>query len=355
MRCPGKFPGSLTLQKKLNPSMHNRTLIIAEVGVNHNGDLGIAKKLIDAAAHAKADMVKFQTFSADDIATGHAPMAEYQQKNSPAESDQKSMLRKLELSMEAHHELQRYATAQGIKFFSTAFDPVRTDFLCSLGFDFLKIPSGEITNFPLLRHIGGLGKGIILSTGMAKLGEIEDAIAVLEDAGSKREQITVLHCNTEYPTPLIDVNLRAMVTIQKAFGVKVGYSDHTLGIEIPIAAVALGACVIEKHLTLNRNMPGPDHRASLEPPEFEKMVFAIRNIESALGDGIKRPSASERKNIFPARRSIVASREILPGETFNEQNLAVKRPAGGLSPMEWQRLFGRAATRRYLPDEQIEL
>ncbi len=331
------------------------TLIIAEAGVNHNGDPDLAKRLIDAAAHAGTDLVKFQTFSADRLVTASAAKADYQTRTTDAAESQHAMIRRLELSRPVHETLIAHCRERGIGFFSTAFDIQSLELLAELGLERVKIPSGEITNLPYLRHVGGFGKPLILSTGMATLGEIEAAIAVLETAGAPRERITVLHCNTEYPTPMQDVNLRAMLAIRDAFGVAVGYSDHTAGIEVPIAAVALGATVIEKHLTLDRNLPGPDHKASLEPGEFAAMVRAIRNIELALGDGIKRPSPSEAKNKPIARKSIVAAIPIRAGETFTVDNLAVKRPGTGLSPMRWDELVGLRATRNFDKDELIEV
>ena len=296
--------------------MSRKTLIIAEAGVNHNGDLELAKQIVKAAANAGADLVKFQTFTAERLAIDSAPKADYQNQTTDQKQSQFSMLRQLELTAEMHEQLIVYCSKQGIGFFSTGFDLQSVDYLASLGADRFKIPSGEITNLPYLRHVGAFGKPLILSTGMATLGEIEAALDACEIAGTPRSRITVLHCNTEYPTPMQDVNLRAMCSIRDAFGVAVGYSDHTLGIEVPIAAVALGATVIEKHLTLDRNWPGPDHKASLEPDEFAVMVRAIRNIEQAMGDGIKRPSPSEGKNKPIARKSLVAARSIKAGERF---------------------------------------
>lgn len=331
------------------------TLVIAEAGVNHNGDPDLAKRLIDAAAQAGADLVKFQTFSADRLVTAFAAKADYQTRTTDAAESQHAMIRRLELSRPLHETLIARCRERGIGFFSTAFDIQSLDLLAELGLDRFKIPSGEITNLPYLRHAGGFGKPVILSTGMATLGEIEAAIDVLETAGTPRERITILHCNTEYPTPMQDVNLRAMLAIRAAFGVPVGYSDHTAGIEVPIAAVALGATVIEKHLTLDRNLPGPDHNASLEPDELAAMVHAIRNIELALGDGIKRPSPSEAKNKPIARKSIVAAVPIRAGEPFTADNLAVKRPGTGLSPMRWDEMVGLRATRNFDKDELIEV
>jgi N,N'-diacetyllegionaminate synthase len=335
--------------------MSRKTLIIAEAGVNHNGDLELAKQIVKAAANAGADLVKFQTFAAERLAIDSAPKADYQNQTTDQKQSQFAMLRQLELTAEMHEQLIVYCSKQGIGFFSTGFDLQSVDYLASLGADRFKIPSGEITNLPYLRHVGAFGKPLILSTGMATLGEIEAALDACEIAGTPRSRVTVLHCNTEYPTPMSDVNLRAMCSIRDAFGVAVGYSDHTLGIEVPIAAVALGATVIEKHLTLDRNLPGPDHKASLEPDEFAAMVRAIRNIEQAMGDGIKRPSPSESKNKAIARKSLVAARSIKAGERFTPENLTAKRPGTGVSPMRWDEVMGRTATCNYGVDEMIEL
>lgn len=334
--------------------MSERTLIIAEAGVNHNGDLAMARRLVDVAAQAGADLVKFQTFSADRLATGTAGQAAYQVANTGVQESQREMLRRLELSPQAHRELVQHCAMRGIGFFSTAFDLESLSLLESLGQRLFKIPSGEITNYPYLRRVGALRGQVILSTGMAALSEIEAALDVLEHAGTQLDEITVLHCTTAYPAAMADVNLRAMQTIRAAFGVKTGYSDHTPGIEVAVAAVALGATVIEKHFTLDRNLPGPDHLASLEPEELALMVRSIRNIEMALGDGRKRPTASELGNRAVARKVIVASREIAPGEVFTEDNLTTKRGGEGLSPMRWNEVIGRRAARRYFPDELIE-
>ena len=336
-------------------SNNHHTLIIAEAGVNHNGDMGLAKRLIDVAADAGADLVKFQTFSAERLATQSAPKADYQNQTTDRVESQFAMLKQLELSMQMHEVLIAHCQQRNIGFFSTGFDIQSLDYLVSLGAERFKIPSGEITNLPYLRHVGGLGKPVILSTGMATLGEIEAALEVLEMAGTPRTQITVLHCNTEYPTPMQDVNLRAMCGIRDAFGVAVGYSDHTAGIEVPIAAVALGATVIEKHLTLDRNLPGPDHKASLEPDEFAAMVHSIRNIEQVMGDGIKRPSPSEAKNMPIARKSLVAAKQIRAGEQFTAENITAKRPGTGITPMRWDEVIGRVAARDYAADELIEI
>lgn len=332
-----------------------RTLIIAEAGVNHNGDLGMARRLVDVAAEAGADYVKFQTFKAERLVTRAAGKAAYQQETTSGSESQFDMLRKLELDRDAHVALMAQCRARGIGFMSTPFDPESIDMLCALGVSVLKVPSGEITNLPYLRETGHRGKPIILSTGMSDLQEIAAAVTVLEQAGTPRDQITVLHCTTEYPTPMTDVNLRAMLTIRDALGVAVGYSDHTPGIEVAVAAVALGASVIEKHFTLDRNLPGPDHQASLEPAELGAMIAAIRNIEHALGDGVKRPSAGEQLNMAAARKSLVAARAIRAGETFSAENLAVKRPGTGVSPMRWDTVIGRPAPRDFAADESIEL
>lgn len=335
--------------------MKSRTLIIAEAGVNHNGDLELAKRLIDAAAAAGADLVKFQTFNADRLVTRAAQKADYQTQATDSRESQHAMLRRLELSPEMHKELIAHCAAHNIGFFSTGFDIESIDLLVNLGQSHFKIPSGEITNLPYLRHIGRLGKAVILSTGMATLGEIEAAIDALEHVGTSRANMTVLHCTTEYPTPMNEVNLCAMQSMHTAFGVAVGYSDHTSGIEVAIAAVALGASVIEKHFTLDRNLPGPDHKASLEPEELKAMVAAIRNIEIALGDGIKRLTPSEAINKPVARKSLVASQTIKAGEVFSALNITTKRPGTGISPMRWDEIIGRIAPRDFLADELIEL
>lgn len=331
-----------------------KTLIIAEAGVNHNGDMAMACALIDAAADAGADLVKFQTFDADRLVTGSARKADYQTKTTAADESQRDMLKRLELSAAMHEQLIAHSARRGIEFFSTAFDLDSLDYLMGLGMARTKVPSGEITNLPYLRKVGSYGKPVILSTGMATLGDIEAALAVLEAAGTPRDRITVLHCSTEYPAPMAEVNLLAMPALARAFGVRVGYSDHTEGIEVAIAAVALGACVIEKHFTLDRSLPGPDHRASIEPDELARMVSSIRNIELALGDGVKRPSASEEKNRLVARKSLVAARAIAKGELFSEENLVAKRPGTGISPMRLDEWLGRPAARDFAPDEQIE-
>lgn len=335
--------------------MTHHTFIIAEAGVNHNGDIQLAKQLIDVAAAAGADFVKFQTFNADRQVTRSAKKADYQAQTTDSAESQHDMLRRLELTEAMHTELIAHCATRNIGFFSTGFDIESVDLLVSLGQDHFKIPSGEITNLPYLRHIGQFGKAVILSTGMATLGEIEAAIDVLEQAGTPRAKLTALHCTTEYPTPMNEVNLRAMQSIQAAFGVAVGYSDHTPGIEVAIAAVAMGARVIEKHFTLDRKLPGPDHQASLEPAELSAMVAAIRNIEAALGDGIKRLTPSEARNKPVARKSLVANRAIKAGEVFTAENLTSKRPGTGISPMRWDKVIGRVAGRDYSADELIEL
>lgn len=333
-----------------------RTFIIAEAGVNHNGSVSIAKQLIDAAAYAGVDCVKFQTFKAENIVTKYAQKANYQQRNMDNGSDsQYAMLKKLELSYDAHLELMQHCKIKGIQFLSTAFDLDSIQFLESLNLEFWKIPSGEITNYPYLRQIAKSGKKIILSTGMATLTEISDAIAVLEKFGTSKDKITLLHCTTEYPAPKDEINLRAMGTLQEHFGLPVGYSDHTKGIEIPVAAVAMGACVIEKHFTLDRNMEGPDHKASIVPDELAQMVQYIRNVEVALGEPCKEPGPSEKQNIPVARKSIVAAVDIAKGETFSEENLTTKRPFTGISPMNWESVIGAKAKRDFASDEAIEI
>lgn len=332
-----------------------KTIIIAEAGVNHNGDIEIAKELIASAASCGADLVKFQSFITHKSIAHNAPKATYQ-KAATGESDtQFEMVQKLELSKFDHQILIEECKKHNIGFFSTAFDAESFDMLVGMGLNMVKIPSGELTNLPLLRYMTRLGMPVILSTGMANLGEIEAALEVIEQSGTPRNLVTVLHCTTEYPAPIEDVNLRAMLNMKATFGVEVGYSDHTPGIEVPIAAVALGARIIEKHFTLNRNLPGPDHQASLEPNDFKAMVVAIRNIEQALGDGIKRPSASEIKNKPIARKSLVALRHIRAGEVFTADNLGTKRPGTGISPMRWDDVVGRTASRDFSIDELIQL
>jgi N,N'-diacetyllegionaminate synthase len=330
-----------------------KTLIIAEAGVNHNGSIDTAKKMIDVAATAGADLVKFQTFKAEALVTQSADKAEYQKNLTDASESQFEMIKKLELDRVAHEELIQHCKQKNIQFLSTAFDHDSIDFLAEMNIPFYKIPSGEITNLPYLRHVASMGKPIFMSTGMSTLEEVRVAMDVLLEAGVKKDDINILHCNTEYPTPVEDVNLRAMLTIEKKLGVKVGYSDHTLGIEVPVAAVALGASVIEKHFTLDRTLPGPDHAASLEPDELKAMVVAIRNIKKAMGDGIKTPSLSEIKNIPIARKSIVAKEQIKKGELFTKDNLTVKRPGKGISPMEWDFYIGKNSIYDYNTDDEI--
>lgn len=333
-----------------------RTLIIAEAGVNHNGDIAKAKALIDKGAEAGVDYVKFQTFKAGNLVTKQAKRAAYQDKNTQDNDSQYEMLKKLELSQKDHQELIDYCTQKGVKFLSTGFDFESLEFLAGLGITIAKVPSGEITNLPYLRKVATLFPEVILSTGMANITEIKDAVKVLTDNGVSKDKITVLHCNTEYPTPMEDVNLKAMLHIQRELGVPIGYSDHTLGIEVPIAAVALGATVIEKHFTLDKTLPGPDHKASLEPDELKAMVSAIRNIEKAIGgSGIKEVSASEAKNKPIARKSIVASKSIKKGDFFTEENITVKRPGIGISPMQWDEVIGKTAKKDFEEDDLIEL
>lgn len=336
-----------------NDEIMNRIYIIAEAGVNHNGDLSLAKQLIDAAKTAGADAVKFQTFVSTNLVSRLAPKAEYQKQTTGQTESQLEMLKKLELSFEHFTMLHQYAKEIGIDFLSTPFDFDSIDFLAELGMPIWKIPSGEITNKPYLLKIADTKRPIILSTGMSTMEEIGEALEVFHEYD--RKDITLLHCNTEYPTPFTDVNLRAMATLTEGFGVKVGYSDHTVGIEIPIAAAALGACVIEKHFTLDKNMQGPDHKASLEPKELAAMVSAIRNISLALGSGVKEPTVSELKNRPIARKSIVAKKDIPMGELMTEDNLTTKRPGDGLSPMCWENVLGRRAVREFKADEKIEL
>lgn len=329
-----------------------RTLIIAEAGVNHNGDINIAKKLVDAAADAGVDYVKFQTFKADKLVNKDAKQADYQIENTGVVESQYQMLKRLELTDENHHILIDYCDKKGVKFLSTAFDFESIEFLKDK-LDFYKIPSGEITNLPYLIKVAKLKLPIVMSTGMANMQEVKEALAVLIAHGINKEDVTILHCNTEYPTPMKDVNLLAMKTIEKELGVEIGYSDHTLGIEIPISAVTLGATVIEKHFTIDKTMEGPDHKASLEPNELKAMVAGIRAIELAMGNGIKTPSESEQKNIKVARKSLVALTDIKEGEVFNESNITVKRPGTGISPMKWNEVLGSRASRNYKADELL--
>jgi len=330
-----------------------KVFIIAEAGVNHNGSIELAKKLIDIAVEAGVDAVKFQTFKAEKLVSKNAQKAEYQKKTTDAQESQFDMIKKLELDLNTHKELISYCKTKNIMFLSTPFDHDSIELLNDLGLEIFKIPSGEITNLPYLRHIGKLDKKVILSTGMADIGEIEDALDILISSGTKKENITVLHANTMYPTPMEDVNLKAMVTIGNTFDIAFGYSDHTLGIEVDIAAVAMGASCIEKHFTLDKTMEGPDHKASLEPDELKAMVKAIRNIELALGSSVKKPSKSEMPNMQVARKSIVASCHIKKGEVLSEKNITVKRPGNGISPMRWDEVMGTVASKDYNEDELI--
>jgi N,N'-diacetyllegionaminate synthase len=329
------------------------TLIIAEAGVNHNGDIQLAKKLVEVASDSNVDVVKFQTFRASSLVTKNAKKADYQSKPSSESDNQLDMLQKLELSEEQHKELKELANNRNLEFLSTGFDIESLQMLISLGINRIKIPSGEITNLPYLRFIAAQKKKVILSTGMSTLKDIENALSVLFKGGVKVEDITVLHCTTNYPARMDEVNLNAMVSIGKEFGVSMGYSDHTEGIEVSIAAVALGAVVIEKHFTLDRNLPGPDHKASLEPRELTALVDGIRNIEVAIGDGIKKPMKSELANINAARKSLVACQRIQKGDLFSEKNVTVKRPGSGISPMEWDSIIGTVSDKSYEVDDLI--
>lgn len=332
-------------------------IIIAEAGVNHNGNIENACRLIDVAADAGVDYVKFQTFKSENLVAKSTQKAEYQIQNTGnKEESQYQMLKKLELSEKQHEQLITYCEEKNIKFFSTAFDLDSLNYLHTIGMDMVKIPSGEITNLPYLRKAASLFRKVILSTGMSTIDEIRDALNVFLSVGIDKSNITILHCNTEYPTPMKDVNLKAMLQMQKIFGTKVGYSDHTLGIEVPIAAVAIGASMIEKHFTLDKTMTGPDHKASLEPDELKAMVSSIRNIEKAAsGSGIKEVSPSERKNMFVARKSIVAKKSIKKGELFSEENITVKRPGTGISPMQWDNIIGMSAVSDFEKDELIRI
>lgn len=321
--------------------------------MNHNGDLQTAKKLVDEAAKAGADAVKFQTFKAEALVSRDAKKADYQMETTKQSESQYDMLKKLELTPDMHEQLIAYCGEKHIMFLSTPFDLESLHYLVGCGMEIIKVPSGEVTNYPYLREVGRTGKRVIISSGMSTLEEIKEAVEVLRGNGST--DITVLHCNTEYPTPYQDVNLRAMVTLGETLETAAGYSDHTQGIEVPVAAAALGAAVIEKHFTLDRNMEGPDHKASLEPKELQAMVEAVRNIEAALGDGKKRPSESEKKNIEIARKSIVARCPIRAGELFTEDNLTTKRPGSGISPMRWNEIVGKTAVRDFAEDELIEV
>ena len=333
--------------------MLSKVFIIAEAGVNHNGSTELAKKLIDVAVHSGADAIKFQTFKAENLVSKKAQKAEYQKQTTDSKESQFEMIKKLELDVDTHQALIAYCAEKNILFLSTPFDHDSINLLNKLGLDIFKIPSGEITNLPYLKQIGALNKQVILSTGMANLGEIEAALAVLVSAGTQRKRITVLHANTMYPTPMEDVNLKAMQTIGQAFDIAYGYSDHTLGIEVDIAAVAMGASVIEKHFTLDKTMEGPDHKVSLEPDELKAMVKAIRNIELALGSRVKQVSNSERPNMAVARKSLIAKIDIKQGEQFTENNLTIKRPGAGISPMRWDEVIGQTAQKNYLADDLI--
>ncbi|PWL95954.1 MAG: N-acetylneuraminate synthase [Lachnospiraceae bacterium] len=331
----------------------SKVFIIAEAGVNHNGNLNIAKKMVDVACEAGADAIKFQTFKTENLVCINAEKADYQKKTTDKNESQAEMLKKLELTREEHYELLQYCRQKKIMFLSTPFDEESIDLLVQLRVPIIKIPSGEITNYPYLKKIGGLKNRVILSTGMSTLEEVADAIKVLKDNGT--EDITLLHCNSQYPTPMEDVNLKAINTLKETFNLKVGYSDHTLGIEVPIAATAMGASVIEKHFTIDSKMEGPDHKASLEPDQLKEMVKAIRNIEKALGCSEKKVSPSEEKNLKTVRKSIVASKTIYKGEKFNVNNITTKRPGIGISPMEWENVLGKIADRDYEVDEMIQI
>ena len=331
----------------------NKVFIIAEAGVNHNGSIERAKKLINVAVEANVDAVKFQTFKTELCISKNAQKADYQKQTTDVSESQFDMIKKLELDIEAHKELIAYCQVKNIMFLSTPFDHESINLLSDLGLDIFKIPSGEITNLPYLRHIGSLDKKIVLSTGMSKLGEIGNALDILINAGTSKDNITVLHANTMYPTPMEDVNLNAMLTIQKEFDVAVGYSDHTLGIEVDIAAVAMGASCIEKHFTLDKTMDGPDHKASLEPEELKSMVSAIRNVEKVMGSFEKKPSPSESVNIDIVRKSIVANQKISKGDILTDKNITIKRPGNGISPMQWDEVIGAVAVKNYKLDDLI--
>ncbi|MEI6080151.1 MAG: N-acetylneuraminate synthase [bacterium] len=333
----------------------NKVFIIAEAGVNHNGDLSIAKKMIDVAKNCGVDAIKFQTFKAEKLVSKFAKKAEYQKQSTDKNESQYEMIKKLELDVGAHKELLAYSKKRQIMFLSTPFDLDSIDMLNDLGLKIFKISSGDMTNLPYLRKIGALGKKIIMSSGMSNLNEVKEAVAVLVKAGTPKADIVVLHCNTEYPTSYSDVNLMAMLTIKKELDITIGYSDHTLGIEVPIAAVALGATVIEKHFTLDKTMQGPDHKASLDPTELASMVRAIRNLELSFGNGEKVPSKSELSNMKIARKSIVAIKNIKKGDKFSENNIGVKRPGDGISPMKWDTVLGLTAKKDFAEDELIEL
>ena len=331
------------------------TLIIAEAGVNHNGDILIAHKLIDEAARAGADIVKFQTFKANDLASKSAPKAKYQLNLTEENESQQKMLSNLELEVDHYYELIKHCEDVGIEFLTTAFDLESLSLIEKFNLRRFKIPSGEINNYPYLRKIGDMKRPIILSTGMSELVEIRNAINVLEKFGTDKKDLTILHCTTEYPAPFIDINLNAMKTISKTFDIDIGYSDHSKGIEVPIAAVALGAKVIEKHITLDNNMKGPDHKASIEPKLFSEMTRCIRNIEISLGDGFKKPTPSEIKNIAIVRKSLVAKVDIKKGDLFTEKNLTTKRPGNGIDPMNWEKIIGTISPADFNSDEVISL
>ncbi|MDD3385778.1 MAG: N-acetylneuraminate synthase [Bacteroidales bacterium] len=333
--------------------MREPVLIIAEAGVNHNGDPLLARQMVEVAAHCGADFVKFQTFKTEHLVTRDAPKATYQEANTGVIGSQYDMLKKLEISDKAHVELIRHCEKQGIGFLSTPFDSASAALLQRLGVGRFKVGSGDLTNIPLIRQLAGYGKPLIVSTGMATMREIARVVEVIDQVGLPRELVTLLHASTEYPAPYSGVNLRAMLTMKRRFGVRIGYSDHTQGIEIPVAAVALGAQVIEKHFTLDRNLEGPDHKASLEPEELAAMVRAIRNVEASLGSGRKNPTAGEKMNMQAARKSIVAACDIREGELLSEDNLTVKRPGTGIPSLEWDRIIGTFAVRDYRKDELI--
>lgn len=333
----------------------NHTIIIAEAGVNHNGSMELAKKMVDSAKSFGVDYIKFQTGKPELVTSKFAVMADYQKKNIGKDESQLDMIKKIMLNAEDFPVLKAYCDEKGIKFCSTPFDLSSIDVLTPLNMDFMKIPSGEISNLPYLRKIANLKIPVIMSTGMSTLGDIEAALDVLYKGGLSIGDITLLHCNTEYPTPYADVNLKAMLTLKQCFGTKVGYSDHTKGIEVPVAAVAMGATVIEKHFTLDHTLPGPDHVASLEPNEMQQMVSAIRNIELAMGTGLKHVTDSEQKNMAIARKSIIAKCEIKKGDIFTEENITAKRPGNGISPMQWNEIIGKTAVRDFSPDEMIEV
>ncbi len=330
-------------------------MVIAEVGVNHDGSLDRALQLVDAAADAGADAVKFQTFTAEALATAVAPKADYQSRAAGPEESQLEMLRRLELDAGAHRRLVERCADRGVRFLSSPFDLASIELLAALGVDTIKVPSGAVTDLPYLRKIGAMGVGVLLSTGMADLEEVRAALEILEGAGTSRGDVVVLHCTTEYPTPLEEVNLRAMVTMKDELGVRVGYSDHTRSLIVPVCAVAMGAEVVEKHFTLDRTLPGPDHAASVEPAELAGIVRAIREAEVALGSALKAPTSAECRNAEVVRKSIVAARDIAEGELFDENNLTTKRPAAGLTPMMWDDVLGRRATRAFEKDEPVAL